>query len=180
MTLGRRFRILYGAGPLHLLALLASFALAGAAVVGWFERPRDVVSVLIWLAAAIGLHDLILMPLYSLLDRIAFSRLSAGLDRRREAHSGPVNATPFLRIPAVLSGLLLIVFFPVISGLGARTELAASGIAERAYLVRWLALVGVLFAGSGAAYAISVARVRHAYRSTTTPDTSGDLGPDDG
>lgn len=154
-----RFRAAYGAGPLHLLVLIASFAIAGAAVAGWFERPRDVGTVLVWFGAAIVVHDLILLPLYSLLDRIAV----AGLHMRADHRLGPspscrVNPTPYLRIPAILSGLLLAVFFPVILGLGAQTELSASGIAESGYLPRWLLATGVMFTLSGAAYVVAVAR----------------------
>jgi hypothetical protein len=155
----QRFRALYGAGPLQLLALLASLAIAGAAVVGWFDRPRDVINVLVWFAAAIVLHDVVLLPLYSLLDRIAFGgagMLVAGA--RRPEPSRLVNPTPYLRIPAILSGLLLAVFFPVILGLGAQTELSASGIVESGYLTRWLLATGALFVVSGVAYALAVAR----------------------
>jgi hypothetical protein len=156
-----RFRALYGAGPLHLLALLASFAIAGAAVVGWFERPRDVESVLLWFAAAIVLHDVVVLPLYSVLDRIAFGGFRRRVDGApRPALRGRVNPTPYLRIPAILSGLLLTVFFPVILGLGSQTELSASGIVESGYLARWLLATGGLFAGSGAAYVLAVARAR--------------------
>jgi hypothetical protein len=159
MTSLKRFRAVYGAGPLHLLTLLASFAIAAAAVVGWFQRPRDVVNVLEWFAAAIVLHDLVFLPLYSLLDRIAF-----GGRRQRVRHArtialpGLVNPTAYLRIPAMVSGLLLLVFFPVIFGLGTQTELSASGIPESGYLARWLLATGVLFAVSGVAYAAAVAR----------------------
>ena len=44
MTRFKSFRARYGAGPLHLLALLASFAIAGAAVLGWFQRAYVSVS----------------------------------------------------------------------------------------------------------------------------------------
>jgi hypothetical protein len=159
MTPLRRFRALYGAGPLHLLALLASFAIAGAAVVGWFERPRDVVNVLEWFVAAILIHDLVLLPLYSLLDRIAFGGRPQRIDRaHRTTLRRLVNPTPYLRIPAILSGLLLAVFFPVIFGLGDQTELSASGIPESGYLARWLLTTGVMFAVSGIAYAVAVSR----------------------
>ncbi len=93
MNLVRRLRALYGAGPLHLLALLAGFAIAGAAVVGWFQRPRDVVNVLEWFAAAIVIHDLVLLPLYSLLDRIAFGGVHKRADRRRRS-ALPARSTP--------------------------------------------------------------------------------------
>jgi hypothetical protein len=159
MTPRNRFRGLYGAGPLHLLALLASFAIAAAAVIGWFERPRVVVNVLEWFVAAIVIHDLVLLPLYSLLDRIAFGGLGKrGVRAHRAAVPELVNPTPYLRIPAILSGLLLLAFFPVILGLGHQTELSASGIAESGYLARWLLATGVMFAVSGAVYALTVSR----------------------
>ena len=155
---GRRFQAAYGAGPLHLLALLAGFAIAAAGVVGWFQRPRDVGSVLVWFAAAIVIHDLVLLPLYSLLDRIVLALHKRVPRPRRFPHR--LNAAPYIRIPMMLSGLLLVVFFPVIFGLGARTELAASGIPERGYLARWLLATGVMFALSGGAFAVAIARAR--------------------
>jgi hypothetical protein len=57
----------YGANPLHLLALLAAFALAGYAV-------RAVIAAgqwrgfAVWFLVAILAHDLLLFPLYSLAD----------------------------------------------------------------------------------------------------------------
>ena len=57
----------YGANPLHLLALLAAFALAGYAVhavmaAGQWTGFAE------WFAVAIIGHDLLLFPLYSLAD----------------------------------------------------------------------------------------------------------------
>jgi len=168
--LTRRFRSLYGAGPLHLLALLASFAIAGAAVVGWFQRPFDVSAVLVWFVAAILAHDLVLLPLYSLLDRIAFARAEgrhpaapaapAAPSPRRAPPASPVSAVPYLRVPTILSGLLLLVFFPLIFQLGSGTFSAASGHDPSGYLARWLAATGVLFAASAFAYALAVRRAR--------------------
>lgn len=188
MTLLRRFRAGYGAGPLHLLTLLASFAIAGAAVAGWFERPGDVETVLVWFAAAIVIHDLVLLPLYSLLDRIAFRRWAEPRKGAQHmANARRVNPTPYIRIPAILSGLLLLVFFPVIFGLGAQTELAASGIAESGYLARWLLATGVMFAVSGASYAVAAARAgappqsSHPELEGVAPSrgsTAPDAGPD--
>jgi hypothetical protein len=185
VTSGDRFRRRYGAGPLHLLGLIASFAIAGAAVIGWFQRPRDVKTVLEWFFAAIVLHDLVAVPIYSLLDRIAFAgvrrrarresdagTVAAGPHRvrasRRPARSG-VNPAPYLRVPALLSGLLLVVFFPVVFGLGAQSELSASGIPERGYLARWLLAGGVMFALSGGAYAVAAGRARHDRPAPTPP-----------
>jgi hypothetical protein len=155
--LTRALRRRYGAGPLHLLALLASLAVAGAAVLGWFDRAHEATSVLEWFLAAIVAHDLVLVPLYTALDRLAFGPRSA-LGRRSGA--AVVNPTPFLRVPTMLSLLLLGVFFPVIFGLGRRAELAASGIAESGYLARWLLLCAAMYAMSGVAYALALRRTR--------------------
>ncbi|HWF53303.1 MAG TPA: hypothetical protein VG223_01685 [Solirubrobacteraceae bacterium] len=170
----QRFRALYGAGPLHLIALLVSFAIAAAAVVGWFDRPRDVVSVLIWFAAAAVLHDVVLLPFYSLLDRIAFGPRRARIDAERRARA--VNPTPYFRIPAILSGLLLLTFFPVIFGFGAQSELLASGIRESGYLARWLLATGVIFALSGLAYARAIRASAAALR-RTRPSPGGSPPP---
>jgi hypothetical protein len=153
---GQRFRARYGAGPLHLIALAASFAIAGWAVLGWFQRSRDVVGVLIWFTAAIVLHDLVAMPVYSLLDRVALGSLRERRDRREAGWA--VSPIPYLRIPALLGALLFAVFSPWILGFGAGTERYASGIAEGGYLTRWLLATGAIFALSGAAYALAAAR----------------------
>jgi hypothetical protein len=60
-----RFRNLYGAGPLHLIALVASFAVIAAAVVRWFDSGSDVVNILVWFGVAVVGHDLVFLPLYS-------------------------------------------------------------------------------------------------------------------
>lgn len=164
MRVSRRLRALYGASALNLLVLTASFAIAGAAVAGWFQRPRDVVTVLLWFGAAIVLHDLVALPLYSLLDRIAFGTVRAGGRRAGGSTTERVDPTAYLRIPVILSGVLLLVFFPVIFGLGSGTERSASGIPESGYLARWLLAVGIVFTSSGVAYAIAMARARASAR----------------
>ncbi len=144
-------RRLYGAGPLHLLALLACFALAAAAAVHIGHDPLRL-RYAVWFVGAALAHDLLLFPLYALLDR------SAGglVHRRRRPATGSVN---FVRVPVLLSGLLLLVFAPVIFQ---RSELAfgaASGLDQNPYLVRWLAISGVLFLASAVLYAVRGRRV---------------------
>jgi len=64
------FKRRYGATPLHLLAALGSFAIAGYAVVRLGELD-PVGNVLRWFVGAIVAQDLVLLPLYSLVQRIA-------------------------------------------------------------------------------------------------------------
>jgi len=100
-----RFRRAYGGSPLHLLALLASLLIAAAAVAGWFDSftTSDTVRILIWFLGAILAHDLVLLPLYSLLDRIASGTLRARDDRVAPQAAGD---WVYVRVPALLSGLL--------------------------------------------------------------------------
>ncbi len=109
-------------------------------MVGWTQRPRDLVNVLIWFGAAIVLHDAVLLPLYSLIDRLTIARL-------------PRQAIAHVRVPLLISVLVLAATFPTVLGYGASSEHHASGITEHGYLARWLLLSGVLFALSGLSYA---------------------------
>jgi len=132
-----RFRARYGASPLHLLAHLAALALAAFALIQIAERPAAV-RIALWLGATVVLHDLVLLPFYSVLDR-------AG---RRAAGRG-VN---YVRVPALVAALLGLVYFPVISGQGAPVFRNVSGVRYEGYLARWLLVSAALFAISGALY----------------------------
>jgi hypothetical protein len=171
----------YGAHPLHLLALLAAFALAGYAV-------RAVVDAgqwrgfAIWFAAAVIGHDLLLFPLYSLADlslrrllprRAARTRgMPAGRPGGAARAGGPAQLTPpvinYIRIPAGLSLLLLAVWFPLILRLSSAAYTAASGLSASPYLWRWLAITGVLFTTSAVCYALSLRRTAARARNTRT------------
>jgi hypothetical protein len=170
-----RFRRLYGASPLHLLALVASFGIAGAAVSGWFDRSSDVGAVLVWFVAAIVAHDFVLLPLYSALDWIAFGRRDPDRTDRRSLGARPPapRGVVYVRVPALLSALLLLVFFPEIFKLGSGSFHLASGMGQGVYLARWLAATGALFALSGVAYALALGRRR---RLAAAPDSRGSGG----
>lgn len=164
----RRFRSSYGAGPLHLLVLIACFALAGAGVIGWAHV--DLPGIVAWLIAVMLLYELVLFPLSSALDRAVFSRA------RSEAAAGPgdqaaapprrrgwfigLRAVPYVRVPAMLSGLLLITFFPLILRAPHSSFHSYTGLSDHVYFARWLAATGVLYGLSGLAYAFSVWRAR--------------------
>lgn len=146
-----RFRDVYGASPLHLLALLASFAVAGYAAVAWFALGFG--AILRWFLIALVGHDLVLVPLYTLLDRIAFGRDRGNARAIRTA----VSAVPYVRVPALLSGLLAIVYAPELLSLD-RDYRALTGLGDGVYLGRWLAATGIMFALSSIAYAVALRR----------------------
>ena len=164
-TLTSRIRHWYGASPLHLLALLTAFALAGYAVraviaAGQFRGFA------IWFAVAIIGHDLLLFPLYSLADLSVQRLLPWGAARRRASRQAATvpGAAPgppainYVRIPVAFSLLLLLAFFPLILGLSEPEYHRASGLTTQPYLWRWLAVTGVLFGGSAVLYALRCRR----------------------
>lgn len=143
----------YGAGPVHLVAIVVGGLVgvyAGIKLVG--ADPRGV---LVWLIGGALLHDLVLVPAYSALDRAARS---------------PLGGVPawydHVRVPTLLSGLLLLVFFPLIARLPADKFESTTGTSIDVYLGRYLALVAAMFALSGLAWIVRVAlRSRRPVRS---------------
>ncbi|MEJ2861323.1 hypothetical protein [Actinomycetospora flava] len=150
------FKRVYGANPLHLLALLGCFALAGAAVLALVPNP-SAVTIAIWFAAAVIGHDLVLYPLYALADRsLVLARWA-----RRRVSSRPVTvaATNHLRLPVLGSALLGLVWFPTISGGGADVLAFAAGLPPTVdYVSRWLLVTAALFLASAVVYAIRLGR----------------------
>ena len=163
------FRRHYGASPLHLLAFIASIAVTGIAVKGWLDEPAiSIRYILIWFVGAIIAHDMIVLPLYSALDRLALASSRRSDERRappsfseQEAAKPPAPRSPgwvYVRIPLILSALLLLVFGAEILREGNATFHLASGNNQDVYLSRYLIVVGVLFLLSGLAYVCSSAR----------------------
>ncbi|RAU92031.1 hypothetical protein DQP58_19425 [Mycobacterium colombiense] len=146
----------YGAHPLHLLILLAGFALMGYVVatvdpVALWNPQAWWQSILVWFAAAIVVHDLVLFPVYALLDGL----LSRAVVRPEPPRVPVVN---HIRVPALGAGLTLVVFLPGIIKQGATTYSAATGQTQDPYLGRWLLLTGAMFGVSAAIYAVRVVR----------------------
>jgi hypothetical protein len=158
-TLLARFRNLYGSHPLHLLTMLAGFALMGY-VLTVFE-PRTMwnpqvwwQSIAVWFAAAVIAHDFVLYPLYALADRL----LTAPADRRRSQTKVP--ALNYIRLPVMGTALTFLVFLPGIIEQGAVTYQVATGQTQEPFLGRWLLLSAAMFAVSAVVYAIRVVASR--------------------
>jgi hypothetical protein len=144
----------YGAGPLHALVGLAAFALAGWALAQALDVLATPANFLVWLGGAVIAHDLVLFPLYSLLDRAASAAAAPERGRLRLA------ALNHVRVPALLSGLVFLVWFPLILGLDPALFERASGTSNDVYLERWLLLTAVLFAGSALVLGLRARRLR--------------------
>lgn len=152
------FRRVYGSHPLHLLTLIAGFALFGYVLVTigpqalWNPRTWWQ-SIVVWFAAAIIAHDLVLFPIYALVDRMLLLSWRIPI---------PVRVLNYIRVPAMASALTLVVFLPGIIEQGALTYQAATGQTQEPFLGRWLLLTAALFAISAVAYAIRLALTRKA------------------
>jgi hypothetical protein len=145
----KRRSLTAGAAQLALHGL--AFAIAAYAL-AQIVRGGSVVNFAVWFAGAAVVHDLLLLPAYSLLDRLTGHR------RERPPHRVPL--VNYVRTPAAISGLLLLIYFPLIFGLSADNYFAATGHHLHGYLRNWLEITGVLFAGSALLYLIRVLRAR--------------------
>lgn len=151
----RRFRYEYGAGPVHLVAAAVGLGVAVWAlftVIGVLGRPENFVK---WFVGAIVLHDLLFLPLYSALGVAASGALLRG-ERTRIR----VAALNHLRIPALLSGLMLLVWFPLVLTKASGTFMGATGYSDDFFFGRWVALTVVLFAVSALLFALRARSLR--------------------
>jgi hypothetical protein len=155
-----RFVADVGGDPLRLLSLLACFALTGYAAYRASLGPLPE-RMAVWFVGAAVAHDLVLYPLYALADR-SWSLLIRRGPRRVRA----VPVVNYVRVPAMFSALLFLVFWGVISGQGDASFRYASDHSYVDYLARWLVVVGVLFGVSAVLYAIRTGRT---FRGRPTP-----------
>lgn len=123
-------RRLYGSTPWHLLGHVALFALTAYAITQIFTLGAAW-NVVVWLVAAVLLHDAVLWPLYS----VALGPLSN-----------------HLRVPLGLSLLLGLVFIGTVTGKGNNAYRNASGETYDGYVTRWLVVSAALFVISAVVY----------------------------
>jgi hypothetical protein len=165
------FRRRYGASPWHLVAHVMGFAIAAYAIVQLLDQKRWV-NWLAWFLLAALLHDLVLLPAYSVVDRLAHEFLRfvhvrvGGGGRRDRPHVPLIN---HVRAPALISGLLLLIYFPLILGPGDASYFSATGHHASGYLRNWLLITLALFVASAVIYA---ARVRAARGRAADPRRS--------
>ncbi|MDX2682964.1 hypothetical protein [Streptomyces soliscabiei] len=133
--------------PFQLLLLACSFALAAYAGVRLLED--DWFGVALWIVGAALLHDLVLLPLYASADRVLARGLGA---------AGHREWTMYVRVPAALSGLLLLVWFPLIAGRVDQRYRSATGGSPDGFLAHWLVITAVLFGGSALLLALRLRR----------------------
>jgi hypothetical protein len=141
----RWFKRWYGANPLHLLTMIGCVPLA------WYAGARLLhtkpVDVAVWFAGAVIGHDLILLPLYALADKSVIT-----VFRHRPPKLPTVPWINYLRVPVVLSGILLLMWFPLIFKIPSHFP-RYTDLSLDPYLGHWLTVTGALFLLSAVAFA---------------------------
>ena len=146
---GGPFRRLYGASPWHLVALLGCFALTAYSVSRLLDDLPVLLKIAIWFVGAALVWDLVLGPGLALADR-----LLRPLGRLR------VPALNHVRVPGLLSLLLLVVWLPVILQRSEGVFRVKAGLTQDPYLGRWVAITAVLFVASALLYVVRLLRAR--------------------
>ncbi|MEW2521377.1 hypothetical protein [Actinacidiphila alni] len=179
-TLAARFRGLYGESPWHLLTLLGCLAVCAYAAqrlleYDWFEVAK-------WIVLGALVHDLVLVPLYAGADWLLGRALRRGRPVPQPV-AGPgqdgaagaerdtaVRVLNHLRVPAYLSLLLLLVYWPLVFQ-DAEPYAGATGLDPTVFLGRWLLITAVLFGLSALLFTLrSVVRPRRGRGAAPPPE----------
>lgn len=143
-------RKVYGSGLFHFVAVVVCFAVSGYAILRLADSAKPVL-IGLWFLGALLAHDFLLYPVYALLDRaVAKGQGLGGTDR-----ASWIN---FVRVPVLLTGLVFLVWFPLILGVNAKTYRAASGLGTGRFLGRFLAFAAAVFLVSAALYCLRLLR----------------------
>ncbi len=149
----------YGAKPWHLLSLLGCFAVTGYAVSRLLDNSAALLRITIWFVGAAVVWDLVLGP--------ALAAGDSGLRLvTRRVHG--VSLLNYVRFPALLSLLLLLMYAPLIFQRSEQIYRLKAGLSQDPYLERWAAVVVALFALSAVAFAVAVLRASR--RGAPSPD----------
>lgn len=144
----------YGAGPVHLAAVVGCLVVASYTATRLLGDLPVAIRIAVWFVGAAVAWDLVLGPLLALGDR----GLRAVL-RRPVRGVVPLN---YVRVPVLVSGALLLVSAPLVLRRSASVYAAKTTLDQSVFLGRWLAVSGALVAGSAALFAVAVLRRRAA------------------
>ena len=148
-----RLRQSYGARLAHLLGMRAVLGSSAYAIAQGAGRP-DFRQMAIWFLGAVVLHDLVLLPAYSLANRAA----AAGPARRGGRRA--LAALNHLRAPIALAGLLFLLFWPSILQKAEPGFLGNANYGTDPFPDRWIWASVVLVAVSLVLLAIALLRRR--------------------
>jgi hypothetical protein len=148
-----RFRTAYGSTPLHLLGHIVAFA-AFVWALSQILGGGYVVNYVAWFVGAAVLHDIVVLPIYSLIDRVTRH------EGRRAWGARFGTAINYVRAPAIISAVLLLVYSPEILGYSAKNYRDDTGHPLPSILTNWLLITAGLFLASALVYGIRRVRPR--------------------
>jgi hypothetical protein len=125
------------------LVVIVAWALAQMFRVSVAPQPLNLA---LWLALGAVVHDLVLLPAYAAVD--------AGVRRL------PRPLVNHVRFPLAISGVLALVWLPVILDRQPQNHVNALGHPPPDYLGRWLAVTAGLFALSGVVLGVRMLKDR--------------------
>lgn len=170
----RAFSKLYGSSPAHLLIAGAAFAVAAYAALRALEKQPALAQAK-WFVGAILSHDLVLLPLYSLVLIGLLLAVGGRAARKGEPLSRKrLLVLNHMRVPAALSLLALLLFFPLILGLSESGYASVSDLSTDPYLGRWLLLSAGLFVVSGVLLGVRLLRGRRGASGSAPASSPGD------
>lgn len=134
----------YGASPWHLIAHAAAIAIAVYAVSRVLHpRYSRGLNVVVWLLAGAVLHDFVFAPALAVADRLV--------------RALPARFVNYVRFPAVVSGAMLLVYWPLIFVRADGNYVRATGRHVEGFATRWLSITAGLFLASALVYAARAA-----------------------
>lgn len=134
----------------RLPVLLACLALTAYAASRLLDELPVLTRIAIWFVGVAVVWDLVLGPLLALVDR--------GLRPLHRVRLRGVAALNYVRVPAGVSALLLLVWAPLVLERSAATFERKSGLDASVYLGRWAGVTAALLLLSAAAYGVAVLR----------------------
>jgi hypothetical protein len=148
-----RFRTAYGSTPIHLLGHIIAFT-AFVWALSQILGGGYVVNYIAWFVGAAVLHDIIVLPIYTLIDQVT----------RHEGHRAwgtrYASTINYVRAPAIISTILLLVYSPEILGYSAKNYRDDTGHPLPSILTNWLLITAGLFLTSGLIYTTRRVRPR--------------------
>ena len=134
----------------RLPVLLACLALTAYTASRLLDELPVLTRIAVWFVGVAVVWDLVLGPLLALADR--------GLRPLHRVRLRGVAALNYVRVPAAVSALLLLVWAPLELERSAATYERKSGLDPSVYLGRWVGVTAALLLLSAAAYGVGVLR----------------------